>query len=90
MAQITLDLPEDLLRELESRAEKSSKSISDFIREELELRYLHRLPERKRGDISDRPEVQRAIRIQDESRRKHEGSGYNATEFIRRMRNGGH
>ncbi len=89
MAQITLDLPEDLLRELESRAEKSSKSISDFIREELELRYLHRLPERKRGDNSDRPEVQRASRIQDESRRKHQGSGYNAIEFIRRMRDGG-
>lgn len=89
MAQITLDLPEDLLRELESRAEKSGKSIPDFIREELELRYLHRLPERKKGDISDRPEVQRAIRIQDESRRKLEGSGYNATEFIRRMRDGG-
>ena len=89
MAQITLDLPEDLLRELESRAEKSGKSIPDFVREELVLRYLHLLPERKRGDISYRPEVQRAIRIQDESRRKHEGSGYNATGFIRRMRDGG-
>jgi len=89
MAQITLDLPEDLLRELESRAEKSGKSIPDFIREELELRYLHRLPERKKGDISGRPEGQRAIRLQDESRRKLEGSDYNATEFIRRMRDGG-
>ena len=89
MTRIILDLPEDLLRELASRAEKSGKSIPDFIREELELRYLHRLPERKRGDISDRPEVRKAIRIQDESRRKLEGSGYNATEFIHRMRDGG-
>ena len=89
MARLTLDLPQDLIAELEKRAAKSGKSIPDFIREELELRYLHRLPERKRGDISDRPEVQRAIRIQDESRRKLEGSGYNATEFIRRMRDGG-
>lgn len=89
MARLTLDLPQDLIAELERHAEKSGKSVPDFIREELELRYLHRLPERKRGDISDRPEVQRAIRLQDEIRRRHEGSGYNATEFIRRMRDGG-
>ncbi len=89
MARLTLDLPQDLIAELEKRAAKSGKSIPDFIREELELRYLHRLPERRRGDISDRPEVQRAIRIQDEMRRRFEGSDYNATEFIRRMRGGG-
>jgi hypothetical protein len=89
VARPTLDLPQELIFELERLAEKSGKCIPDFIREELELRYLHRLPERKKGDISDRPEVQRAIRIQDESRRKLEGSGYNATEFIRRMRDGG-
>jgi hypothetical protein len=89
VARLTLDLPQELITELERHAGKSGKSIPDFIREELELRYLHRLPERKRGDISDRPEVRRAIRLQDESRRKHEGSGYNATEFIRRMRDGG-
>lgn len=88
MAQIVLDLPQELISKLEKHAGKSGKNFSDFIREELELRYLHRLPERKRGDISDRPEVQRAIRLQDESRRKHEGSGYNATEFIHRMRDG--
>lgn len=73
-----------LIAELEKRAGKSGKGIPDFIREELDLRDLHRLPERKRGDISDRPEVQRAIRFQDESRRQHEGSGYSASEFLRR------
>src|SRR5215211_7154659 len=86
MAQITLDLPEDLLRELESRAEKSGKSIPDFIREELELRYLHRLPERKRGDISDRPEVRQAIQLQDDMRRRLKGSGYSGSAVIREMR----
>jgi len=89
VSKITLDLPEELLRELESRTKKSGKSIPDFVREELELRYLHRLPERNRGDISDRPEVQRAIRLQDEMRKRHEGSGYSGSEFIRRMRDGG-
>ena len=89
VAEIALDLPEDLISELEIHAGKSGKSIPDFIREELELRYLHRLPQRKRGDISDRPEVQRAIKFQDESRKRHEGSGYNASEFNRRMRDGG-
>lgn len=88
MARLILDLPQELIAELEWRAGKS-KSIQVFVREELELRYLHRLPERKRGSISDRPEVRRAIHLQDKSRRKHEGSGYKATEFIRRMRDGG-
>ncbi len=86
---MTLDLSEELIAELEKHAGKSGQSIPDFIREELELRYLHRLPERKRGDISDRPEVRRAIQIQDEMRKRHEGSGYSGSEFIRRMRDGG-
>jgi len=89
VASLTLDLPQELIAELEKRAEKSGQSIPDFIREELELRYLHRLPERKRGDISDRPDVRRAIQLQGEMRAKHEGGGYNATDFIRRMRDGG-
>jgi hypothetical protein len=89
VARVTLDLPEELIAELEKRTGKSGKSIPDFIREELELYYLHRLPERKKGDISDRPEVRRAIQIQDEMRKRHEGSGYSGSEFIRRMRDGG-
>lgn len=89
MAEITLDLPEELIAKLKKHAGKSGKSIPDFIREELELRYLHRLPERKRGDISGRPEVQRAIQIQDDMRRRLEGSGFSGSEFIRRMRGGG-
>jgi hypothetical protein len=52
-ARLTLDLPQELIAELGKRAGKSGKSIPDLIREELELRYLHRRPERKRGDISD-------------------------------------
>ena len=89
MVRLTLDLLQELIAELERHAEKTGKSIRHFIREELKLRYLHRLPERKKGNISDLPEVQRAIQFQDESRRKHEGSDYNVTEFIRRMRDGG-
>lgn len=88
MARLTLDLPQELISELKKRAAEHGQSIPDFIPEELEPRYLHRLPEHKRGDISDCPEVQKAIRIKDESRRKLEGSAYNATEFIRRMRGG--
>ncbi len=86
MARLTLDLPQDLIAELEKRAAKSGKSIPDFIREELELHYLHRLPERKRGDISDRPEVQRAIQLQDEMRKRHDGSGYSGSAVVREMR----
>ncbi len=86
MARLTLDLPQELIAELEKRAGKSGTSIPDFIREELELRYLYRLPERKRGDISDRPEVRRAIQLQDEMRKRHEGSGYSGSAVVREMR----
>lgn len=89
VARVVLDLSQELIAELETRAARSGKSIPDFVREELELRYLHRLPKRKRGDISDRPEVQRAIQIQDEMRKRHEGSGFSGSEFVRRMRDGG-
>lgn len=86
MIRLTLDLPEDLIFELEKHAAKTGQSIPDFIREDLELRYLLRLPERKRGDISGRPDFQREIRFQDELRKRHEGSGYSGSEIIRKMR----
>lgn len=44
MTRVTLGLPEELIAELEKRVGKSGKSIPDFIREELEIRYLHWLP----------------------------------------------
>ncbi len=86
VAHLTLELPQELISELEKRAGKSGKSIPDFIREELEFRYLHRLPRRKKGDISDHPEVQRAIRLQDETRKRLEGSGYSGSAVVREMR----
>lgn len=89
MVHLTLDLPQDLISELENRTAKNGQSIEDFIREDLELRFLLRFPERKRGDISNRPEFQEAIRIQDETRKRLEGSGFSGSEFVRRMRDGG-
>lgn len=84
--RLILDLPQELIAELHKRAAKSGQSIEDFIREELELRYLRPLPHRKRGDISNRPEVQEAIKIQDETRKKLEGSGYSGADSVREMR----
>jgi len=42
--------------------------------------------EGNRGDISNRPEVRRAIQLQDEMRRRLEGSGYSGSEAVRKMR----
>ncbi len=89
MDRLILDLPQELIAELHKRAAKSGQSIEDFIREELELRYLRPLPQRKRGDISNRPEFQEAIRIQDEMRKRLEGYSYSGSEFVRHMRDGG-
>lgn len=85
VARLILDLPQELIAELEKNAGRSGTSIPDFIREELELRYLHRLRERKKGDISDCPEVQRAIQLQDDMRRRLEGSGYSGSAVVRKM-----
>lgn len=85
VADIILDLPEELIAELESRAEKSGKNTSELVREALE--FYFRRPERKlRGDISDRPEVRRAIQTQAETRRRLEGSGYSGSAAVRQMR----
>jgi len=88
VARMILCPLQELVAEPERYAERVGKSIPDFIREELELRYLHRLPERKREDISDRPEVRRAIQIQDDMRRRMEGSDLRGSEFVCRMHDG--
>ena len=86
VAKIALDLPEELISELESRAEKSGRSISDLVCEALELHFRQRPVRKPRGDISDRPEVQRAIKLQDETRKRLEGSGYSGSAAVREMR----
>jgi hypothetical protein len=62
---------------------------TDFLREELEFHYLHRVPDRLVGDISARPEVQRAIRLQDEMRRRLEDYGYSGSDAVRERRDRG-
>ncbi len=86
VARLVLDLPQELIAELVRRARKSGKSIPDFSCEELELRYLHWLPRRERGDISDYPEVRRAIQLQHDMRRRLKGSGYNGWGIVSEMR----
>jgi hypothetical protein len=83
------ELPEELLSELDRHAEKGDKNVSDFIHEEMELRHLHCLPERERSYISNRPEIKRAIRQQDDMRYRLEGSGYSGSAVVREMRDRG-
>ncbi len=85
-ARLVLDLPQELIAGLERRAAKIGKSILNFVRKELAFRYLLRMPERKRRDISGRPEVRRAIQLQVEMRRRHEGSGYSGSAVVHEMR----
>lgn len=82
MVRMTLDSPQELIPALEKHAGKSGTSIPGFIQEKLEFRCLHRLPEHRRGDIHDRPEVRRAIRIKDDMRRRHERLGYSGSAAV--------
>ncbi len=85
MTRITLDLPDDLLSELERRADKSGVSVTDLIRRTLDYQFP-RIQGWPRRDISNRPEAKRAIQLQDETRRQLEGSGYSGSDIIRKMR----
>ena len=86
VARLILDLPQELIAEIEGRGAKSGTSIPDLIRQKLELRYLHRLPECKSGNISNRPIVRRTIRRQCEMRRRLEDSRYSGSGIVREMR----
>lgn len=83
MARFVVTVPEDFLEEVDARAKAEHRSRSELVREA--LRSYLRSGERK-GDISNRPEVKRAIQIQDETQRILEGSGYSGSEAVRKMR----
>jgi Arc/MetJ-type ribon-helix-helix transcriptional regulator len=83
MARFVVTIPDDFLAEVDARAEAEHRSRSELVREA--LRGYLRSGERK-GNISDRPEVKRALRVQEETRRLLEGSGYSGSEAVRKMR----
>ena len=83
MARFVVTVPEDFLEEVDERAKSEHRSRSELVREA--LRSYLRSGARK-GDISDRPEVKRALRVQEETRRTLEGSGYSGSEAVRKMR----
>ena len=83
MARFVVTVPEEFLREVDARAKAEHRSRSELVREALRS-YLR--SGGRRGDISDRPEVKRALQIQEETRRALEGSGYSGSEAVRRMR----
>ena len=83
MARFVVTMPDDFLEEVDARAEAEHRSRSELVREALRG-YLR--SGGHKGDISDRPEVKRALRIQEETRRALEGSGYSGLEAVRKMR----
>lgn len=83
MARFVVTVPEEFLEEVDSRARTEHRSRSELVREALRT-YLS--SGGRRGDISARPEVKRALQIQAETRRALEGSGYSGSEAVRRMR----
>ncbi len=83
MARFVVTIPDDFLEEVDARAKAEHRSRSELVREALRS-YLR--SGGRRGDISERPEVKRAIQLQDEMRRRLEGSGYSGSEAVRKMR----
>jgi metal-responsive CopG/Arc/MetJ family transcriptional regulator len=83
MARFVVTVPEDFLEEIDARAQNEHRSRSELVREALRS-YLR--SGENRGNISDRPEFKKAVRFQDEMRRRHEGSGYSGSATVREMR----
>jgi metal-responsive CopG/Arc/MetJ family transcriptional regulator len=83
MARFVVTVPKDFLEEIDARAAAEHRSRSELVREALRS-YLR--SGGRRGDISDRRGVKRAIQVQDEMRRRLEGSGYSGSEAVRKMR----
>ncbi|TCJ15714.1 hypothetical protein E0L93_11985 [Rubrobacter taiwanensis] len=79
----------ELLQELDSHMQGSSKNISDLIRETLESYFRQHPLIRPGGEISGRPEIRRTIQFQDDMRRLLEGSSFSTSETIRKIRDGG-
>ena len=83
MARFVVTVPEDFLEEVDERAKSEHRSRSELVREALRS-YLR--SGGRTEDISDRPEFKKAVRFQDEMRRRHEGSGYSGSAVVREMR----
>jgi metal-responsive CopG/Arc/MetJ family transcriptional regulator len=83
MARFVVTIPDEFLEEVDARARAEHRSRSELVREALR-NYLR--SGGRRGDISDRSEFRRAIQLQDEMRRRLEGSGYSGSEAVRKMR----
>ena len=83
MARFVVTIPDEFLEEVDARAKAEHRSRSELVREALRS-YLR--SGGRRGDISERPEVKRAIQLQDEMRRRLEGSEYSGSEAVRKMR----
>ena len=83
MARFVVTIPDEFLEEADARARAEHRSRSELVREALRS-YLR--SGGHRGDISNRPEFKRAIQLQDEMRRRHEGSGYSGSAVVREMR----
>ena len=83
MARFVVTIPDEFLDEVDARAQAEHRSRSELVREALRG-YLR--SGGRRGDISDRPEFKKAIQLQDEMRRRLEGSGYSGSEAVRKMR----
>lgn len=83
MARFVVTIPDEFLEEVDARAEAEHRSRSELVREALRS-YLH--SGGRTEDISNRPEFKRAIQLQDEIRRRHEGSGYSGSAVVREMR----
>ena len=62
MARFVVTVPDNFLKEIDARTKAEHRSRSELVREALRA-YLYSGV--RKGDISNRPEVKRAIQLQD-------------------------
>ncbi len=84
MARVMITMPDDFLREVDEVAAEEHRSRSELIREAIRVYFETR--GRRRGSLLDKPNVQWALRVQEEASKKLEGSGWDGASEIRRWR----
>lgn len=85
MARVMITVPDEFLKEIDAVANEEHRSRSELIREAMRVYFAVR-GRKSRSSLLDKPSVQRALQIQEETSEKLAGSGWDGVAEIRRWR----
>ena len=85
MAKVMITMPDEMLKKVDKAAAAEHRTRSEYIREAVRA-YLAELATGKPPTLMSRPEVRRAVELQDQAREKWRDAKFDSVAFIRKMR----